>query len=140
MARARSSSRHRQFFIVPDWINMNSQNDVVVDAVIASSFYPKLLARDGKGWRNVANNQFVSLHPTSVNKGVGSIRWLSFYHIMQSSNKWVIARADARRRSRSAGSTTLTRRVLSKSSPSLCSVAMPSSRLVKVDTNCLGQR
>ena len=68
---------------------MNGQNHLILNSVIAWSFYPKLLKRDGKGWRNVANNQSVSLHPTSVNKGVDRPpRWLSFYHIMQSSNKF----------------------------------------------------
>jgi ATP-dependent RNA helicase DHX29 len=68
---------------------LNVNKDLVLNSVIAWSFYPKLLSRDGKGWRNVSNNQTVSIHPTSVNRGCkGSIRWLSFYHIMQSSNKF----------------------------------------------------
>lgn len=67
---------------------MNSGNEVVVNSVIAWSFYPKLLTREGKGWRNVANNQAVSLHPSSVNKQADwSIKWLSFYHIMQVRSK-----------------------------------------------------
>ena len=75
--------------IPPDY-NAN-ENDLVLTSVIAWSFYPKLLAREGKGWRNVANNQSVSLHPTSVNKGVPNPpKYLSFYHIMQSSNKYAI--------------------------------------------------
>jgi ATP-dependent RNA helicase DHX29 len=60
-----------------------------MDSVIAWSFYPKLVTREGKGWRNVANNQNVSLHPTSVNKRPDpSIKWLSFYHIMQGRSKF----------------------------------------------------
>jgi ATP-dependent RNA helicase DHX29 len=51
--------------------------------VIAWSFYPKLLVRDGKGFRNCANNQSISLHPSSVNKGHHELKWLSYYHIMQ---------------------------------------------------------
>ncbi|PWY70412.1 ATP dependent RNA helicase [Aspergillus heteromorphus CBS 117.55] len=86
--RSRSSNRSRQFFTIPDEYDHNSINDTVVNSVIAWSFYPKLLTRDGKGWRNVANNQSVSLHPTSVNKHPdGSVRWLSYYHIMQGRNK-----------------------------------------------------
>ncbi|CAG8385432.1 unnamed protein product [Penicillium salamii] len=86
--RARSSSRNRQFFIIPEDFDINSNNDVVINSVIAWSFYPKLLTREGKGWRNVGNNQTVTLHPTSVNKRAdSSVKWLSYYHIMQARNR-----------------------------------------------------
>ena len=85
----RSYSRQRNFVPVLVQYNENADNDLLLNSVIASSFYPKLLKRDGKGWRNVANNQSVSLHPTSVNKGLDRPpQWLSYYHIMQSSNKF----------------------------------------------------
>ncbi|KAH8887822.1 P-loop containing nucleoside triphosphate hydrolase protein [Thozetella sp. PMI_491] len=78
--------RHQQFFELPQRVNVNSDNDTVSQSVIAWSFYPKLLVRDvpGKGLRNVGNNQNISLHPSSVNKGFNDLRWLSYYHIMQS--------------------------------------------------------
>lgn len=79
--------RKQAFFELPRRVNINSENDVVSQSVIASSFYPKLLVRDvpgGKGLRNVGNNQAISLHPTSVNKGHNELRWLSYYHIMHS--------------------------------------------------------
>lgn len=84
-----SGGRRRQqaFFDLPQRVNINSDNDNVSQSVIAWSFYPKLLVRDvpgGKGLRNVGNNQSISLHPTSVNKGHNEIRWLSYYHMMQS--------------------------------------------------------
>lgn len=61
---------------------------MVVNSVIAWSFYPKLVSREGKGWRNVGNNQTVTLHPTSVNKRAEqTIKWLSFYHMMQARSK-----------------------------------------------------
>lgn len=87
--RLRYSGRRRQqlFFDVPKRVNVNSDNELVCQAVIAWSFYPKLLVRDvpgGKGLRNVGNNQSISLHPSSVNKGNNELRWLSYYHIMQS--------------------------------------------------------
>ncbi|KAJ5946763.1 hypothetical protein N7454_003602 [Penicillium verhagenii] len=86
--RARSSNRNRQFFIIPEEHDINSANDVVINSVIAWSFYPKLLTREGKGWRNVLNNQSVTLHPTSVNKRADhAIKWLSYYHIMQARNR-----------------------------------------------------
>ncbi|KAF7894835.1 hypothetical protein EAF00_006649 [Botryotinia globosa] len=81
--RTRYSSRRRQFFEIPFRINANSDNDIIVSSVIGWSFYPKLLVRDGKGFRNCANNQSISLHPTSVNKGHHELKWLSYYHIMQ---------------------------------------------------------
>ncbi|KAI9167299.1 ATP-dependent RNA helicase DHX29 [Paramyrothecium foliicola] len=79
--------RHQQFFDVPRRVNMNSDNDVVAASVIAWSFYPKLLVRDTpgtKGLRNIGNNQSISLHPSSVNRNRLDIKWLSYYHVMQS--------------------------------------------------------
>lgn len=87
--RVRYWSRKRKFVEIPARYNTNNTNDLILNSVIAWSFYPKLLRREGKGWKNVANNQTVSLHPSSVNKGAATERpprWLSFYHIMQSSN------------------------------------------------------
>ncbi|KAH9223643.1 ATP dependent RNA helicase-like protein [Leptodontidium sp. 2 PMI_412] len=81
--RTRYSSRRRQFFDIPQRANANSDNDIITSSVIAWSFYPKLLIRDGRGFRNVANNQSISLHPSSVNKGHHELKWLSYYHIMQ---------------------------------------------------------
>lgn len=60
----------------------------MVDSVIAWSFYPRILTRQGRGWRNISNNQSVVLHSTSVNKNADpAIKWLSYYHIMQSRNR-----------------------------------------------------
>ncbi|KAE8349994.1 P-loop containing nucleoside triphosphate hydrolase protein [Aspergillus coremiiformis] len=86
--RARYGGRQRQFFTIPEEYNINSSSDTIVNSVISWSFYPKLLTREGKGWRNVANNQTVTLHPTSVNKQPdASMKWLSYYHIMQGRNR-----------------------------------------------------
>ncbi|KAI1136284.1 P-loop containing nucleoside triphosphate hydrolase protein [Hypoxylon sp. FL0543] len=82
--RLRYSNRRCQFYDFPQRVNTNSDNDVISASVIAWSFYPKLLVREGKGWRNVGNNQSISLHPSSVNKGNMELKWLSYYHIMQS--------------------------------------------------------
>ncbi|CAG8974708.1 hypothetical protein HYALB_00010100 [Hymenoscyphus albidus] len=81
--RTRYNTRRRQFFEIPQRANVNSDNDIITTSVIGWSFYPKLLIRDGKGFRNVANNQTISLHPSSVNKGRHELKWLSYYHIMQ---------------------------------------------------------
>ena len=79
----------RHFVEPPIQYSLSSANDLMLNSIIAMSFYPKLLKREGKGWRNVANNQSISVHPTSVNKGLGNPpKWLSFYHIMRSSSKF----------------------------------------------------
>ena len=72
---------------MPSRVNLHSENDLVTSSVIAWSFYPKMLVRDTpgtKGLRNIGNNQSISLHPTSINRGRLDIKWLSYYHIMQS--------------------------------------------------------
>lgn len=84
-----SQGRRRQqnFFDVPRRVNINSDNDVVAASVIAWSFYPNLLVRDtpgSKGLRNIGNNQSINLHPSSINRNYRDLRWLSYYHIMQS--------------------------------------------------------
>ncbi|KAK6851707.1 helicase associated domain-containing protein [Apiospora arundinis] len=84
LKRLRHSNRRAQFFEMPTRVNINSDNDVIMSSVIAWSFYPKLLMRENKGFRNVGNNQSISLHPSSVNKGNMELKWLSYYHIMQS--------------------------------------------------------
>ncbi|KAK0744735.1 P-loop containing nucleoside triphosphate hydrolase protein [Apiosordaria backusii] len=86
--RLRFGGRRRRqvFFEIPKRVDINSDNDIVAQSVIAWSFYPKLLVRDvpgGKGLRNVGNNQNINLHPSSVNKGYNDMRWMSYYHIMQ---------------------------------------------------------
>lgn len=90
--------RNQAFFEVPRRVSINSDNEAVCQSVIAWSFYPKLLVRDipgARALRNVGNNQSISLHPTSVNKSHNEIRWLSYYHIMQSKSS-VIFRSEYR--------------------------------------------
>ncbi|KAL9028964.1 MAG: hypothetical protein Q9196_002739 [Gyalolechia fulgens] len=90
LSKIRSWTSKRTFVEIPARFNENA-TDLTLNSILCWSFYPKLLKRDGKGWRNIANNQSVSLHPTSVNKGIEHPpQWLSFYHIMQSSNKYAI--------------------------------------------------
>ncbi|KAL1597322.1 hypothetical protein SLS60_008906 [Paraconiothyrium brasiliense] len=92
LSRYRSISRHRTFVAVPPTYDTHSANDILVNAVVGMAFYPKILTRDGKGWRNISNAQSVSLAPTSVNKASpvnpSTAKYLSYYHIMQSSNKF----------------------------------------------------
>lgn len=62
-------------------------SDRALNAIIAMALYPRILMREGKGWRNVYTNQMVSLTPRSVNLSSDSLktspRWLSFYEAMQ---------------------------------------------------------
>ncbi|OQU99639.1 hypothetical protein CLAIMM_05247 isoform 1 [Cladophialophora immunda] len=60
--------------------------DRALSAIIAVALYPRILMREGKGWRNVYTNQMVSLTPRSVNHpshAPKAPRWLSFYEAMQ---------------------------------------------------------
>jgi ATP-dependent RNA helicase DHX29 len=86
MARGRGYGS-RAFVQVPAEHSKNNDNDLILSSVLAWSFYPKLLVRDGKGWKSVANNQSVSLHPTSVNKTNSKAKYLSFYSMMQTGGK-----------------------------------------------------
>ncbi|KAK3067936.1 hypothetical protein LTS18_000882, partial [Coniosporium uncinatum] len=91
--RYRPTSRQRTFVPMPIASNSQNDNTLLTSSVVAWSFYPKLLVREGKGWRNVANNQSVSLSPTSVNSlktGTANMnmKYLSYYSIMQGANKY----------------------------------------------------
>lgn len=91
--RMRHNSRHRNFVALPSQYIKSDENDTLASSVVAWSFYPKIIKQDGKGWRNIANNQSLGLHPTSVNKtSLGQdVRFLSFYSIMQSSSRFTNA-------------------------------------------------
>ncbi|PNS15386.1 ATP-dependent RNA helicase DHX36 [Sphaceloma murrayae] len=96
LSRIRHTRHNRTFVPVPDSCNQYEVNDTMIQSVIAWSFYPKILVREGKGWRSVANNQSLSLHPTSVNKlsptpAFERSKYLSFYSIMQSSSRFTNA-------------------------------------------------
>lgn len=82
-----SASRQRRFVTVPAALDVSSDNTELVTAVVAWSFYPKLIVREGKGWRSVATNQTITVHPTSVIRSaqIPNVRFLSFYSILQSS-------------------------------------------------------
>ena len=92
LSQYRSTNRRRMFVSVPPQYDVHSEIDTLVNSVIAMAFYPKILIREGKGWRNISNNQTVSLAPTSVNNAASinplTVKYLSYYHIMQSTNKF----------------------------------------------------
>ncbi|KAK0922223.1 hypothetical protein LTR91_004897 [Friedmanniomyces endolithicus] len=93
LSRIRPGTRQRNFVELPERYCSADDDDKVIASVVAWSFYPKIIKRDGKGWRNIANNQTLALHPSSVNKNSLSpdTTLLSFYSIMQSSSKYTNA-------------------------------------------------
>ncbi|EWC44774.1 hypothetical protein DRE_06412 [Drechslerella stenobrocha 248] len=87
--RARYLRRGKQqFFQVPERYDIHSKNELVVTSTIAAGFYPKIIAREGKGWRNIVNNQSLNVAFSSVNRRNAGVSWLSYYSILQSSNKY----------------------------------------------------
>lgn len=86
-----SNTRSRRFASVPFSLDTNSSNTELVSTIIAWSLYPKLLTREGKGWRNLGTNQAINIHPTSIIRQAGfsasmaNVQFLSFYSILQSS-------------------------------------------------------
>jgi ATP-dependent RNA helicase DHX29 len=93
LSKMRYNSRQRQFVMLPPSASRADDNDDIANSVVAWSFYPKIGKREGKGWRNIANNQTLGLHPTSVNKTSLSpdVKYLSFYSIMQSTSRFTNA-------------------------------------------------
>lgn len=89
LSRSRYSSYRRTFFMPPDQCSINSTNDSIVSATISAAFYPKLLARDGRGWRNIlSNGKLVRVHHNSVNSAppTEDADWLAYYSLMQTRN------------------------------------------------------
>lgn len=93
LSKMRYNQRQRQFVMLPASVSRAEDNDDIANSVVAWSFYPKIGKREGKGWRNIANNQTLGLHPTSVNKTSlnTDVKYLSFYSIMQSSSRFTNA-------------------------------------------------
>lgn len=86
LSRARSSagrSAGGMFFTISERYN-HKVSDRTLNAIMAMALYPRILMREGKGWRNVYTNQQVSLTSRSINyNSPKAPRWLSFYEAMQ---------------------------------------------------------
>ncbi|KAK5115541.1 hypothetical protein LTR62_001200 [Meristemomyces frigidus] len=93
LLKVRPGSRQRNFVQLPDRCCVSDDDDRVIASIVAWSFYPKIVQKDGKGWRNIANNQALALHPSSVNKTSlpSDVTMLSFYSIMQATSKYTNA-------------------------------------------------
>lgn len=90
----RSSRFGSQAFVsVPKAHDENGSNDFLICTVISAAFYPRILAREGKGWRNIATNQHVALHPRSVANSssptaiVSKYGFFSYHSTLQSSSR-----------------------------------------------------
>ena len=93
LMKVRPGSRQRSFISLPEKYCKADDNDLLASSVVAWSFYPKVVQQEGRGWRNIGNNQSLGLHPTSVNKRTipPDVKYLSFYSIMQSSSRFTNA-------------------------------------------------
>ncbi|KIW71283.1 hypothetical protein PV04_03466 [Phialophora macrospora] len=83
-ARAHHGSSSPPSYSIPTRYNQ-PVSDRALNAVSAMALYPRILMREGKGWRNVYTNQIVSLTSLSINHPSHSARpprWLSFYEAM----------------------------------------------------------
>ena len=73
--------RRREMYEIPERYNKQVGDDVLL-SLISMAFFPRILVREGRGWRNVYTNQQVSLANGSVNKGGSRVKWLSFSEAM----------------------------------------------------------
>lgn len=78
------SHSRQAFTMIED--DINNDNADLVQSVIAWSLYPKILVRDGKGYRSLTN-QSISIHPTSILRSLDSTsaQYFSYYSILQTS-------------------------------------------------------
>lgn len=74
--RSTSSSSASVAFL--DLYDTYSNDDEWVQSVIAMAFYPKLLVRERKHWRNVATNQLTGLDSGPEESGPSEVRWMTF--------------------------------------------------------------
>lgn len=81
--RSRSSGSRRTLFSIPERYNTFTTDNMLC-TVTAMAFYPRVLSRDGKGWRNVYTNLHVNLAPSSINRAAEKPpKWLCYYEAMQ---------------------------------------------------------
>lgn len=56
--RTKPGYRQHNFVSIPEKYSAANDNDLIASSVVAWSFYPKIVKRDGKGWRNIANSMY----------------------------------------------------------------------------------
>ena len=84
LSKARVTSLYRRdLYDLPSRYNKQVGDDTLL-SLISMSFFPRILIREGKAWRNVYTNQQVSLASESVNiTAPRSVKWLCFSEAMQ---------------------------------------------------------
>lgn len=85
-ARSANSYNRKSFFAIPARFTSASNSDASISSIIAAAFYPKLLLRQGNGYRNISSNLITSIAPNSINSPKHTSKapkWLSFYEAMQ---------------------------------------------------------
>ena len=85
-ARSSNSYTRKIFFTIPSRFTSASTSDASISSIIAAAFYPKLLLRQGNGYRNISSNLITSIAPNSINNPKHTTKppkWLSFYEAMQ---------------------------------------------------------
>ena len=74
--------------VPPAELDRNSSNYAIVSAALAAGLYPKILSVETKTQRlvTITNNQPVTLHPSSVNRGRRpsdfGVNYLCYFTIM----------------------------------------------------------
>ena len=84
LSKARITSLYRRdMYEIPNRYNKQVGDDILL-SLLSMSFFPRVLVREGKSWRNVYTNQQVSLVSESVNHAAArSVKWLCFSEAIQ---------------------------------------------------------
>jgi ATP-dependent RNA helicase DHX29 len=80
---ARTNNRHRTSYHIPDRYNISVSDDLLL-SLLATSLYPRVLVREGKGYRNCFSNQQVTPASGSVIRAMPKPpQWLSYSEAMR---------------------------------------------------------
>lgn len=86
LQRARYSKSNQHVFDVPTRYDRLS-SDSTINAITAMAFYPKVLRREGQGYRNVYSNQQIQIAPTSIIRLTSRPpEWLCYLEATQTKN------------------------------------------------------
>lgn len=86
LQRARNSRSNQHTFDVPTRYDRLT-SDAMVSAITAMAFYPKIVRREGQGYRNVYSNQQLQIAPTSINRMTSKPpEWLCYLEAIQTKN------------------------------------------------------
>lgn len=84
LTRARNTRMHKSAYEVPPRFSLHASNPMLL-SVIALAFYPKLLIREGKGYRQIYTNQQMKVGSGSVVRQMAKgPKWLCYYEAIQS--------------------------------------------------------